>query len=236
MIDNLKKMLRVFRMKEKISKDEYSFFWNLVTRLPDKYDFLRNQANEEFILGKRPNPLSKNGSYNFLLNANLEKKYSDKSFPNYFILKDIKIWNKVKGSYEMIELDIFKGMLAGYKLPSKISDLDYNKMDVTQIKEKTFAEEDRHKVEQLLGEISENLKSILDIQSAFQIEIQGDIYYVIKDLGDGNYLSINEVGAICLMIHDPFMIEEIFINKNLFINAVESGDFNIQKFYESKFK
>ena len=78
------------------------------------------------------------GSFTLLLNANLESKYNDKLLPNLFIIKDIKIWNRVKKSYDFIDLYVLQGMFSGFTVKSKLTDLDYNKVDITHIKEKTF--------------------------------------------------------------------------------------------------
>lgn len=226
-------MFGIFENKRKFTKVDDKFFKDVIFKLPLKYHFLRDQIMDQFILGKKVNPFGGKGSYTLLLNANLEHKYLNKSLPNFFILKDIGIWNKVRNSYEMIELDILQGMFAGYMVRSSILDLDSNLIDTSRIKEKKFLDEDKIALSKILGKLDSHILDLLDIQNVFKIEVAEGVFYMIKDLGDGNYLTINQSGAIFMMIHDPYKIEKIFDNKDSFVKSIESGDFNIQKFYES---
>jgi len=74
----------------------------------------------------------------------------------------------------------------------------------------------------------------LEIESTFKIEIPEGKFYVIKDLEDGNYLSMDENGAVYGMIHDPYEIEKLFDSKEAFFKALESGKFSISRYYENK--
>ncbi len=82
--------------------------------------------------------------------------------------------------------------------------------------------------------LSKKVLSVIDINSTFKIQIPEGVFYVIKDFGDGNYLAMEENGAIYGMIHDPYEVEMLFKNKDVFVNAIESGEFNIFKYYNSK--
>ncbi len=57
---------------------------------------------------------------------------------------------------------------------------------------------------------------------------------LIKDLEDGNYLSMNEKGAVFGMIHDPYEVEKLFDNKEAFFNDLELGNFSIEQYYNKK--
>jgi hypothetical protein len=229
-------MFGIFKKKDRfsITNDEYIFFRKIISDLPEKFRFLLSQVHKEFILGKKPNILGYEGSYTFLLNANLETTYVNNSHPNFFIIKDIRIWNKVKKSFDLIDLYVLQGIFSGYTMKSIMTDLDYNMIDITKIKEKTFDNEDRIKLKEIIGEISESISSKLDCESTFKIEILNEAYYVIKDLGDGTYLAVDNAGAVYFLMHDPYKIEKIFGSSASFIFALESGQFDIQMFYKTK--
>lgn len=222
-------MFNFFRKKGKINKEDYRFLESVVNKLPSKYSFLIDQVSDEFILDKTPNPLGDAGTYTLTLNANLESKYSDSSFPQFFIIKDIGIWNKNKSQYEQIELHILEGMLAGFRVKSGYQDLDFDRIDISNIKEKQFKNEDKEKLKAILGNLEKELLSKLDIEGTFKIDIPEGEFYVIKDLGDGNYLSIDNHGRVFRMIHDPYKVEKIFNNKDAFFDALKSGKFVMEK-------
>lgn len=219
--------------KQKFTKEDRTFFENVTSKLPVQYNFLRDQIVDEFILGKKENVLGTPGGCVLLLNANLESKYINKSLPNFFILKDIGVWHKIKKKYEFIELDILQGMFAGYMLKSKITDLDSDLVNVSQIKEKHFFDEDKVTLNRIIGKINNHTLSMLDINGTFKIELPEGEHYVVKDLGDGNYLTTNRQGAVFMLIHDPYKVEKIFDDFHSFTDAIESKHFDIQKYYES---
>ncbi|WP_395377283.1 hypothetical protein [Marinicella sp. W31] len=226
-------MFSLFK-KKLIRKEDYSFLESVVGALPANYAFLKEQVNDEFILDKKPNPLGDKGTYTLTLNANYESKYSDKSFPQLLILKDIQVWNRKKMIYEMVEIHLLEGMIAGFFLDTDYKDLDLSKIEVQLLKEKTFKNEDKELVKEILGEIDDETASILDINSSFKIEIEEGDFYTLKELGDGNYLAMNQAGMIYGLFHDPYDVDLIFDSVRDFINAQQTGMFNIEKYVESK--
>ncbi len=227
-------MFNLFGKKKLIGKEDYNFLTAIVESLPTKYSYLVKQVSKEFILDKKVNQLGNKGAYTLTLNAELETKYSDKSFPQLFIIKDIGVWNTTKKSFEQVELHILEGMLAGFRVKSKYSELDFGRIDTSRIKEKHFRNEEKKFLKKLIGKVSKEVLSQLEIESTFVIEIPEGKFYVIKNLEDGNYLSMDENGAVYGMIHDPYEIEKLFENKKAFFEALESGKFRISGYYENK--
>ncbi len=227
-------MLNLFRKKKLIKEEDYIFLKAITENLSDKYLYLVDQVSKEFILDKLPNQLGDKGTYTLTLNAKLEPKYSNKSFPQFFIIRNIDVWNNAKKSFEQVELHILEGMLAGFRVVSKYSDFNLKKIDTSKVKEKHFNSEDRDTLKKIIGNISSDLLSQLDIEGTFKIDIPEGEFYVIKDLEDGNYLSMDKKGAVHGMIHDPYEIEKLFDNKETFFEALESGEFNISEYYDEK--
>jgi hypothetical protein len=58
----------------------------------------------------------------------------------------------------------------------------------------------------IIGKINDQQKSKLDIENTFKIEIPEGDFYTIKDLGDGNYLAVDEHGVVYELLHDPYSI------------------------------
>lgn len=228
-------MFSLFRKKKLIGEKDYDLLKSVVNSLPGKYSYLVAQASKEFILDKKVNPLGKKGTYTLTLNAELEAKYVNRNCPQFFIIRDIGVWNIFNNSFEQIELHILEGMLAGFRVNEKYSALDFNKIDTVRIKEKHFKDEEKEFLRKLIGDnVPEKVLSFLEIESTFKIELFEGEFFVIKDLGDGNYLSMDKKGAVFGMIHDPYEIEKLFDNKDVFLEALSLGEFNISEYYEKK--
>jgi len=227
-------MFNLFSKKKLINEKDYYFLTSIVKALSLKYSYLIDQVSKEFILDKKVNLLGNEGAYSLVLNAELETKYSNKSFPQLFIIRDIGIWNKVKSSYECVELHILEGMLAGFRINAKYSELEYERIDVSKVKEKHFKNEEKEFLKNLIGKVPKNIQCQLDLESTFKIEFPEGDFYVIKDFEDGNYLSMNEKGGVFGMIHDPYEIEKLFENKESFFDALKLGEFSITEYYENK--
>ncbi len=217
-----------------IQENDYIFLKALTKALSYKYPYLLPQVSKEFILDKTPNQLGDIGTYTFTLNAKLESKYSNKSLPQFFIIKDISIWNNLKGKFEQIELHILDGMIAGFKVTSEYSDLDLKKIDTSNVKEKHFNNEDKETLKKITGNIPSDFLSQLDIEDTFKIEVPEGEFYVIKNLEDGNYLSMDKKGAVYGMMHDPYLVKKIFDDKNAFFEALKYGEFNIYEYFNKK--
>ena len=157
--------------RKNIRKEDYTFLKSIASRLIDKYPYLVSQISKDFILDKKDNEFESKGTYTLILNAKLESKYINRKLPQFFIIKDIFIWNKTNNKQEPIEFDVMQGMLAGYKLTAKVSDLDLNKIDVSKIKEQNFNNQDKEELDKIIGNIDEKIIPLLSLNSSFKIDI-----------------------------------------------------------------
>lgn len=224
-------MFNIFRKGKKIKKEDYDFLEAIIEALPSQYSYLIDQVTEDFILDKKNNPLGDQGTWTLILNADLERKFAKKWLPKFFIIKGIGICNKNKESIELVELHIMEGMLAGFKLQAKYSDLDLERIDISRVVEKQFQDEDQEVLNEILGNVPEDILFYLDLKSTFKIDTEEGYFYVIKKLGDGDYLAMDKKGAVYVMIHDPYKVERIFSNKESFFQALKSSKFDVSKFY-----
>ncbi len=212
-------MFGFLNKKNRIKEDDYRFLKAVTKQLLSSYPYLLNQVSKDFILDKKRNDLGDKGTYTLTLNASLENKYFNKSLPQFFIIKNIEVWNKSKKSFEEIELHILEGMLAGFRIVSDYGDLDLDKINTSKVIEKNFKNDDKEQLENILSINQESkLRDLLDIESTFKIEIEEGEFYVIKDLGNGNYLAVDKKGSIYGMIHDPYEVEKIYDNKEVFFS------------------
>ena len=194
--------------RKNIRKEDYTFLKSIASRLIDKYPYLVSQISKDFILDKKDNEFESKGTYTLILNAKLESKYINRKLPQFFIIQDIFIWN------------VMQGMLAGYKLTAKVSDLDLNKIDVSKIKEQNFNNQDKEELDKIIGNIDEKIIPLLSLNSSFKIDIPEGSFYVIKDLNNGDYISIDQNGSVYKMTHDPYEIKCIYKKKEDFFEAI----------------
>lgn len=229
-------MINFFRKRNSINKEDISFLQAITSDLPSKYLFLQEQISPDFILGKKPNELGDEGTYRLQLNADLEDKYSDKSYPYFFILENIRIWSDKKQSYDYVELHILQGMLAGFKVNCDYKNLNLNKIDVSEIREKHFKGGMEDFIELTLDDVNPKLISYLDIDEGFIIDIKEGEFFVIKNLEDGNHIAINKEGEVYGLIHDPYTVEKLYDSVQDLLGDIETGEFSFEKYLDQKMR
>ncbi|PUV21065.1 hypothetical protein [Sphingobacterium athyrii] len=225
-----------FFKRNSLSSHDLVFLKCIVECLPDKYSYLKPQVTEDFIIGKKINKHGALGAYVFTLNAKLESHFLNTNLPEYFIIKDIRVFDTKLKRYNIVEFDILQGMLAGYYLNGNIKDLDLSKIDTSHIKEKNFKDQDKNNLRMILGGSYDEVVKLLDLKSTFHINVSEGDFYVINDFGDGNYLAINSQGAIYGLIHDPYEIQKIFDSPEALLNGLKKGTFNPELYYQKKVK
>lgn len=213
-------MFKIFSKKKKellFGEYEKLFFKNIVNIIPYKYHYLKAQINPDFILGFKPNVLGYQDSYTFLLNAKKEKLYINKKLPHYFILRNIKVWNIKINDFCSIELDILHGILGGFK--NEIIDFtsfDFNKIDVSEVCEKKFPNND---LDKLIKNFNSEEKMLIEqkLNDTYAINIPEGNFYYIENIGNGDILALDILGNVYLLIHDPYKIKKIFTKEDFFI-------------------
>ncbi len=227
-------MLNFLKRKKKksIMPWEYELLVAISEKIPSKYSFLKMQANEKFILDSLPNELLKNGWKRIVCDQSLYHSFRNNSM-NYK-LSGILVYDKKTSDYINIDLDFYEGIIIGYNFGENDKEFDFSQIDVTAIKEVNYENTDIKELEQIMAELSKDIKLKLDLDNTIKIDIPEGEFYTIKDYEDGNYLAINKQGLIFGLFHDPYKIEKIFDNSTDFINALHNNDFNINEYYENK--
>lgn len=222
-------MFNFFRKKEKFvefNEKELVFFRKLTEVLPIKYSYLRPQINKEFLLGFMPNPIDRENSYNVVMNSIFEKKYLKTNLPKYFILKDIRLWDKKKERYFTINLDITSGILAGFKIENlDFENFDFDKTDLSQLYEKHFENEDFNKFLQNFSQIEKNILKD-NMNTTYTIDFGSSCFYFFDDIGNGDVIVLNSLGDSFILTHDPSRIIPLFDRLDFFEKLQSKSLFN----------
>lgn len=223
-------MLNIFKKRQvkHIQEWEYDLLKSIAQKLPEKYSFVLKQVSKDFILDSVPNEFLNKGWKRTILNQNLYPAHRNNDI-NYQ-LTGIKIYDLKNGQQREVDLDLYEGVLIGYKVQD--GEFDFDRIDITDLREEIFtsSEQDSKYKQFLSGKKSKHL----DLHNGFEIELSGKNYYVIKDLEDGNYLSIDDTGKVYGMFHNPFLVELIHENVGEFIHQVNTGEFSIDQYYKTK--
>lgn len=223
-------MFNFFKKKVKnIQEWEYALLNNIVKRLPIKYSFLLDQVQKDFILDSVPNDFLKGGWKRIILDQNLFDSHKVKDI-NYQLL-GIRVYDLKDSQYKEVALDLYEGVLIGYKIPAGQFDVD--NVDLSDVREaQVFSARDEDLKYKVF--LTEKKSKQLDLENGFEIDLSDRSYFVIKDLGDGNYLAIDDAGKVYGLFHDPFLVEVIDEDVGEFIKRVNAGTFSIEEYYRSK--
>jgi hypothetical protein len=131
------------------------------------------------------------------------------------------------GKAYTLNLTIHEGLLVGFEFPKNIKEFNNFQVDISSIiKNKSMFSADTEIVKLVSGLTSEQL----DLINLSEIEIDGKIYYQIKDLEDGNYIVIDNKGRVFGLIHDPYKIELINKSVRQFVDDVNKELFDFNKY------
>ncbi|MEE1900081.1 hypothetical protein V1389_17165 [Flavobacterium rakeshii] len=193
-------MIHIFRSTS--SKDVIFFLQKILNSLPKKYQYLSIQLNNEFILGIRKYKDTDENWYGLKLNSLLYKKNCSKG---NFLLKKIYIDN------QELKIDVSNGIIIRLAC-SKRSILKINSLQINTKNIERIDYEDSD-----LLELNNILKGKIVVKETFKINLDNHIYYVIEDLGDGNYISIDKDAKVYKMEHDPYEITLLYPSLDMYI-------------------
>jgi hypothetical protein len=63
----------------------------------------------------------------------------------------------------------------------------------------------------------EELKKI-DIGDINELQFEGNTYYTIKNLNDGDYMAINNTGEVFIITHAPFEVKKLYSSIRAFLH------------------
>jgi hypothetical protein len=218
-----------------ISKGEIEFFRKVISSLPDRYRFILPQIDPDFLLGKKVKLVGRQGGFSFMIDAEKERKLRS---PNPYVqLKGISVFNLTSNKYDPLEFGILDNILISYYTPNSYEQLDADQIRMENLREQKTADNPFDQIGNIIGKKSLNaLKSYINLSNVFELDLQKKKYLTIHDYGDGNYLAIDEAGKIFGLFHDPYIVQEIYPNVDLFLHDLQSEDFCLRKYFSEIMK
>ncbi len=204
--------------KKSIKDWEYNLLNRIVTNLPERYSFLNNQINDDFFVDSVDNEILKDNWKRVILNQNLYKTYQNKKFN--FIIKDIRVFDLNYDSYITVDLDVFEGIIIGYKINSDSDSFDINRIDYLRIKEVKY----ENQYSDLLNVFCNYEIELLEnkgYNNCYKIELEGREFYNFLELENGDLAALDKKGDLYLLIHDPYSIL-FFCTKNEMLEKIKN--------------
>lgn len=211
-------MFGLFNRSNKIKLETEILLMKAVfNSLGEEFNYIKNQLNENIILGAKSNDASSPNYRKFTLNREILNKYEDKS-GNYFSVNGIKVYDFELNDFVDIQIKIGFGLIQGY---STVSIKEFNP-DVTRIDSKN------HYIK-IFGEDNSSIKklftkdelSFLSFNELYEVKLNGKSYFHIKDLEDGDFVGIDLNKNIYKITHDPFEIRNL---EGSLIEILKSND------------
>lgn len=203
-------MFRLFKKTKKIyefTEKEVNFFREVIKLLPNRYHYLINQLNNDFLISFKPNDLNFKDWYSVQLNAKLEESYGNPNL-GYFQLQNIFIFNKRSKKKEKIIFSFLEGMFIGFFLEDvKFENYVLSQYDTSNLIEKHFKNDnEKEELLKIIRKVDKQKESQFDLEDTFKIELPEGDFYTIKNLGDGNYLAVDTQGVVYELLHDPYSV------------------------------
>ena len=207
----------------KIESKAFDFFDKLFKQLPIEFQFLSVGLQKGLYRRFSVNHAMQGHHYTI----GFDPSQSDKSMVKgkQFHLQNILVIQN--GNVFPLNLTIHEGLWVGLEIEKNILDFTDFHFDLTRLhKDKSKFVKDS-KIERLVSGLS---STSLDLDNLSEFEVDGKYYYQIKDLEDGNYIAIDNKGQVFGLIHDPYGIE--LINKSIkqFVEDVNNGRFDFDKY------
>lgn len=206
-------MFDIFKKKKKdplgLTENQRQFISAVVGALSSKYPLFKTELELDTFAWVSPNKVGGEGSFVFGINNDVWQKIADKKKDN-FLVKNIFFSSKA-GEKVTVELYTTEGLIIGFGTSDQIENIDLSSIDICNIWEKHFLNDDYSKINHLIEPLTnEQLTKLNMVKNTFQIDIEGSSYYPIHDIEDGNYIAIDTSGSVFKITHDPFQVILIF--------------------------
>jgi hypothetical protein len=203
------------------------FFRQVFKQLPIEFQFLSKGLEIGLYRRFSVNHTMKGHFYSI----GLEPSQSDKSIvkgkkfelENIIIIQDGKIYP--------LNITIYDGLWTGFEIQKNVLDFKNFQVDLSSLRKTTSQFEADTKIEQLVAGLTSDQLALTDLSP---FDIDGSVYYQIKELEDGNYIAIDSKGQVFGLIHDPYKIEVINKSVRKFVDDVNSGRFDFDKYLAGK--
>lgn len=209
-------------------------FQSVVDELPNQYSYLKTRFDEKLLRGYVKNGV-KDGTnfYVFLIDQELHRKFETEK--NNFLLYNIRIFSNHLTDFVTLKLHINNNLPIAFEFSDQNWDLDKTRIDTSQVKVRQYDNAEYQKWIKIIGKIPDNLKNHFDIIDGFEIEIEDDKFFTIKEFGNGDYIAINEKGQVFGLIHGKNKIEKLFDNLKQMYSSLNENSFNFENYYANAY-
>lgn len=221
-------MFRLFKKTSwKIDGKALAFFRQVFSQLPTDFQFLADGLDKGLYRRFIVNHAMKGHFYSI----GFDPSQSDKSMikGKHFELENIII--KQDGQEYLLNITIDEGIWVGFEIGKNILDFTNFQIDLSSLKKSKVKFAADTKIEKFVRGLTCDQ---LDLTDLGEFDIDGKIYYQIKDLEDGNYIAIDNKGQVFGLIHDSYKIELINKSVRQFIDDVNGGLFDLDKYLKEK--
>jgi hypothetical protein len=125
----------------------------------------------------------------------------------HFKFDGLELKKKESSEYIKLPITVHYNLISNVEIETPADfwkNLDYHSIKLVDYKrtEFTFANDDEKKLRKILKDIDEEIKSKIEVNDTYEIELDGKRYYTILDMEDGNYIGVNSKGQVFRLHHD----------------------------------
>lgn len=211
-------MFNIFKKKSDLKLDsvQLDFISTIINKLSEIYPLFKQEFELETFVGIGKNPGGSKGSFTYIINYESWKRICNPNLDNYDI-KNI-LFKTFTGDKISVDLYTSEGLIVGYKSNVEVKDIDVSTIDISEIWEKHFLNNDYFEIEHIFKPLTnEQLNKLSMVKNTFKIEVHGTSYYPVHDIGDGNYVAIDKEGEVFKITHDPFEVQKIYESILIFL-------------------
>ncbi len=201
--------------------------------LPSKYGQLKERFNQDLLHGCGANGMKVNDNVMvFRIDYEFGKKYETER--NNYAIKNIQLFSKTTNSWKKLDLHIVNNIPTAFVLLANDWNFDLNQIDTNNIEEFSYGNHEEQRWKKIIGRIPSAYKDDIDLTDGFEIELDGEKFFMLKAFGDGDYIAIKESREIYGLIHGKNLKEKLFDSPNEFFKALDNGEFDFQLYYDSR--
>ena len=197
----------------------------VISHLPNEYAYLKKAINTNLILNEKLNISFGEDWFSFGFNEANFKRYSVST--NSFEIRRIRLQTTDNSIFDMDLFVMNEGIVAGYKLYpfSRLENIKLKNIDLRNIVIHVFKQEELEHIKEKINmiDLDKVVIDFLDIDSMFEIEAFNHRIYALKNLGNGDYICIDDNLKLFICEHDPFKLKKLNVDiRNMDIDNINS--------------
>lgn len=199
-------MFRIFnKSRAAIEPWENKMLRDSLSLIFGSQDSLVRQIDEGLLNRILPSTKIINNYIGFSYKKGISKKYIKEKEAG-FVLKGIRIFDTVNLDFFDLNIYVIENLIVGYSTSAKKFKPDLNKIDVSNYRKVPLINSEFKKIEKLF---TKDELSMINPDNVFEITIEGKVYFHLKDIGDGDFLAVDDNKKFYKISHNPFNIIEI---------------------------